>query len=71
MVGEISIEFKNKLEFLARLDLLETQIDEAVGRTAQFFALTEDGDPAEPLPRARLQNRSSSLILSGRDNRAI
>ena len=40
MADMISIEFQNKLEFLARLDLLETQIDEAVQRTAQFFALT-------------------------------
>jgi hypothetical protein len=37
---DASIDFKNKTEIEARLRLLETQCDEAVQRTATFFALT-------------------------------
>lgn len=37
---DAKIDFKNKAEIEARLRLLETQADEAVQRTAQFFILT-------------------------------
>lgn len=37
---DAEINFKNKAEIMGRLQLLETQCDEAVQRTAQFFALT-------------------------------
>jgi hypothetical protein len=37
---DAEINFKNKAEILGRLQLLETQVDEAVQRTAQEFILT-------------------------------
>ena len=40
MPGIASITFKNKAEMQAKLKMIETQADEAVGRSAQFFALT-------------------------------
>jgi hypothetical protein len=37
---DAEINFKNAAEIRSRLQLLETQVDEAVQRTAQFFILT-------------------------------
>lgn len=39
-MADASINFKNKAEIEARLNLLSTQVDEAVQRTAQEFILT-------------------------------
>ena len=39
-MGDAEIKFKNAAEIRSRLDLLATQVDEVVQRTAQMFILT-------------------------------